>query len=289
MTKNVNFAEQKELQLRSMMRRMNSVLVAFSGGVDSSYLAFIANRELGGRALCVTGISPSVSEFQRQQALKTAEKFGFNYLVVETNEIEDPNYSSNPSNRCYFCKNELYGQLAEVAAQNEIDTVLDGANHDDLNDHRPGAKAAAEFGVRSLLAEVGFSKDEIRSRSKAHGIDTWDKPSSPCLASRIKYGVSVSPERLGVIERGESFLRDLGFSEFRVRHHDELVRIEIAKAEMSKAFDEEISLKIADEFRALGFKYVTLDLHGFRSGALNEAILNLQLPAGDSDLSYNGK
>lgn len=252
------------------------MLVAFSGGVDSSYLAFIANQELGDRALCVTGLSPSVSQLQRHQASKIAKKFGFNYLRVETDEMNDPNYAANPINRCYFCKNELYGKLAAIAAKNAIDVTIDGANFDDLKDYRPGKTAADEYGVRSLLAEVGFSKDEIRKQSNIHGIETWDKPASPCLASRIKYGVSVSVERLNVIEKGESILRDLGFTEFRVRHHDELVRIELKKEEMNIAFNERVWTKMANDFKMLGFKYVTIDLHGFRSGALNEAISKLR-------------
>ena len=268
---NIN-AEQKELRLRSLMRELESVLVAYSGGVDSSYLALIAKQELGEKALCITGISPSVSEVQQKQAEKIAKEFGFNYKTIKTEEIKDPNYQANPNNRCYFCKSELYGKLSQIAKENGIQFVLDGANADDLNDYRPGSVAAEENKVRSLLAEVGFTKEEIRKQSKKHNLETWDKPASPCLASRIQYGIPVSIERLSKVERGEEILRKLGFTEFRVRYHDKLVRLEISSDEMEKALNKEMTEKLADAFREMGFKYVTLDLHGFRSGAMNEVL-----------------
>lgn len=265
-------AEQKEQNLRAMMRELKSVLVAYSGGVDSSYLALIATQELGDKALCVTGISPSVSQTQRIEAKKIAKEFNFIHELINTEEMQNPDYQANPTNRCYFCKSELYGKLSQIASEKNINVVLDGANADDLTDHRPGSVAANENQVRSLLAEIGFTKNEIREQSKKHNLSTWEKPASPCLASRIQYGIPVSIERLSKVERGEQILRELGFKEFRVRYHDALVRIEISPNEMEKVLNIEMTDKLSNLFAKLGFKYVTLDLKGFRSGAMNEIL-----------------
>lgn len=265
-------AEEKELYLRSMMRGMKSVLVAYSGGVDSSYLALIATQELGKQALCVTGISASVSETQRRQAAQIAADFNFEHHTIQTDELKNPDYYSNPTNRCYFCKEELYGKLRPIAESANIEFVLDGANADDVGDHRPGRKAATEYGVRSPLIEAGLNKNEIRELSRRQNLPTWDVPASPCLSSRIAYGSPVTIERLSKIERGEEFMRELGFREFRVRVHDELVRLEIAPPEMDRALNLNTTGKLAEKFRRLGFRYVTIDLHGFRSGAMNEIL-----------------
>jgi len=264
--------EDKELNLRGLMREMQTVLVAYSGGVDSSYLALIATQELREKALCVTGLSPSVSQKQREQAAQIAGDFKFNHQIIETDELENPLYQANPTNRCYHCKTELYGKLVSIVEQYKIEFVLDGANTDDVGDYRPGRLAAREKNVRSPLIEVGLSKNEIRELSRKHGLPTWSQPSSPCLSSRIAYGVPVTIERLSKIERGEEIVRGLGFREFRVRVHEELVRLEIAPSEMERALDLNVTEKLAEKFRKLGFKYVTLDLHGYRSGAMNEVL-----------------
>jgi pyridinium-3,5-biscarboxylic acid mononucleotide sulfurtransferase len=265
-------AEEKEENLRLLMRQTASVLVAYSGGVDSSYVALIATQELGQQAVCAMGLSASVATSQRGEAEKLAQDFNFNFVTIETEELANPNYQANPTNRCYFCKTELYGKLSPFAKQNKIEVIFDGSNTDDIGDYRPGREAAKENNVRSPLIEVGLSKAELRELSKKHGLPTWDKPASPCLSSRIAYGVPVSIERLSKVERGEDFLRKMGLREFRVRNHDELVRIEISPLEIEKVLDKTIIDSIADKFRKIGFRYVTLDLHGYRTGAMNEVL-----------------
>jgi pyridinium-3,5-biscarboxylic acid mononucleotide sulfurtransferase len=269
----------KEQALRALLRGLGSALVAFSGGVDSTYVAHVAHEELGARSLCVTGDSPSLASNQREEVAALVRRFRFRHEVISTGEVEDPRYAKNAGDRCYFCKSELYSKLAPLAEERGLSCVLDGSTTDDLGDYRPGRAAAGERGVRSPLVEVGMSKREVRELSRRRGLPTWDKPASPCLSSRIAYGTPVTIERLTTVDRGEEVMRSLGFREFRVRHHDELVRLEVAPSELDRALRREVADELARRFRALGFRYVTLDLHGYRTGAMNEVLHSIQQSA----------
>ena len=254
------------------------MVVAYSGGVDSAYLACMASRTLGDRAWAVTADSPSYPEHHRRLALRIAQEFGLRHEIVFTHELDRPEYRADPANRCYFCKHELYTHLTRIAAERQA-VVIDGNNADDRGDYRPGRQAAREFGVRSPLDEVDLGKEEIRELSRRAGLPTWDEPASACLSSRIPYHTEVTGERLRLIERAERALRDLGFRVFRVRHHDELARVEIGRDEMPRAFEPEMRAAIVRDLKAAGYRYVTLDLQGYRSGSLNEGLLLKPAPA----------
>jgi len=263
---------QKEQALERTLSSLGSVVIAYSGGVDSAYLACVAHRTLGGRACAITADSPSYPERHRILAIQIAEQFGFRHEFIRTDELAHQEYRANPANRCYFCKHELYTHLSRIAADRHA-IVVDGNNADDRADYRPGRQAAREFGVRSPLDEADLTKDEIRELSRRAGMPTWDEPASACLSSRIPYHSEVTVEKLQTIERAEAALRRLGFRVCRVRHHDDLARVEIARAEMARALEPETSAAIVRELKAAGYRYVTLDLQGYRTGSLNDGLL----------------
>jgi pyridinium-3,5-biscarboxylic acid mononucleotide sulfurtransferase len=265
----------KEHALHQDLAAWPSIIIAYSGGVDSAYLGWAATQVLGRRALCITADSPSYPDRHRALAVRIAEDFGFHHEIIHTAEMARPEYRANPANRCYYCKHELYTHLTSIARDRGIPAIADGSNADDRGDYRPGRQAAREFGVVSPLDTAELTKSEIRELSRRAGLPTWDEPASACLSSRIPYFSEVTDEKLRMIERAESVLRDLGFRVCRVRHHGDdspLARVEIGRDEMARAIEPEIADAIDRGLRALGYQHVTLDLRGYRLGSLNEAL-----------------
>jgi uncharacterized protein len=263
---------EKEQRLRGLLGSYDSVLVAFSGGADSAYLAWAATSVLGPAALCITADSPSYPDHHRQLALRIAREFGLHHEIIQTAELDRPEYRANPVNRCYFCKHELYTALSSLARDRGFAVIADGSNADDRGDYRPGRKAAGEFGVKSPLDEAALTKDDIRELSHRAGLPTWDEPASACLSSRIPYHSEVTDEKLRMIEQAEDVLRAMGFRVCRVRHHDTLARLELGRDEMARALEPDVRERIVIALRALGYKQVTIDLQGYRMGSLNEGV-----------------
>ncbi|MGA9773488.1 MAG: ATP-dependent sacrificial sulfur transferase LarE [Blastocatellia bacterium] len=263
---------EKEQNLRALLKSYGSVMIAFSGGVDSAYLAYVAHSEVGARALAVTGDSASYPTFQRALADQLTTQFGIRHELIFTEEFEDRNYTDNPPNRCYYCKTELYTKLYDLARERGFQTICDGTNADDAGDYRPGRQAAREKGVQSPLLECGLTKADIRELSRRAGLPTWNEPASACLSSRVPYGQVVTIEKLSMVDKAEIALKQLGFRQVRVRHHGDVARIEVAEEEMLRALDINMAQRMSDALKAIGFRYVALDLEGYRMGSLNEAL-----------------
>lgn len=264
--------QSKQERLFQLLADMGKLLVAYSGGTDSAYLAWAAHRVLGAEALAVTADSASIPVSHKRDAVDFVEQFGIPHRFIKTREFDNPEYTRNDSNRCFHCKDELFQRMNELGDELGVNTIAYGVNKDDTSDFRPGHRAAQKHAVRAPLLEAGLAKAEIRSLSRGAGLPTWDRPAAACLSSRIPYGTTVTPENVRLVERGEEALKELGFRVYRVRYHGELARIEIGKDEMERALRMEMAETLSAIFRDLGFQYVTLDLSGYRQGSLNEVL-----------------
>jgi pyridinium-3,5-biscarboxylic acid mononucleotide sulfurtransferase len=268
---------QKLDELRAIFAPMQSVMVAFSGGVDSTFVLKVAHDTIGARVIALTTTSPTMPDEDRDTAIRMAAEIGARHLVIDSNELEIPGYAANPINRCYLCKTNLFEVCEARATALGVREIVDGLNLDDLHDYRPGMKAAAERRVRHPLVEAELSKPEIRELSRSLGLRTWDRPASPCLSSRFPYGTEITPEGLRKVAEGEKLLHGLGFRVARVRYHGEVARIELERDQIARVFEPEIRDTVERELKRIGFRFVTIDLKGFRSGSLNEGIVT---PAG---------
>ncbi len=268
--------EAKQQKLEEQLGKVPSLIVAYSGGVDSAYLAYAAHHALGERMLAVTALSASYSARDRAEAEKCVARYHFPHEFIETDELANPSYRANNADRCFFCKDELFVKLDEMAGRRGFAAVAYGINKDDLGDWRPGQQAARQHNVLTPLLDAGLTKADIRELSRQVELPVWDRPASACLSSRIAYGIEVTPERLTIVEKGEEALRALGFRQFRVRYHEQLVRIEISPEEMPRALDPVMAHQFVEIFKALGFKFVTLDLEGYRTGSMNSLLVEIQ-------------
>ncbi|MBE9504842.1 MAG: ATP-dependent sacrificial sulfur transferase LarE [Proteobacteria bacterium] len=271
--------ENKHEKLNDIVREMDSLMVAFSGGVDSTFLLKVAFDVLGEKALGVTATAPTYPKFELDEALNLARSIGCRHILMKSNELEVPGFSDNSPRRCYFCKSELFGILINKSKELGVKHVADGSNCDDLADYRPGREAAKELGVRSPLVEAGMSKEDIRQLSRKLRLPTWDKPAFACLSSRFPYGTKITEDRVKRVEVCEAVLRTLSFTQFRVRYHDEIARIEVGEADFEKILSTDVKNLIVNEFKKQGFKYISLDIEGYRAGSMNEVVTTTTINA----------